>query len=67
MQVRVIRQGKQQIVDSKELVPGDTYIPEQQTEVAADCVVGCGDIYVNEANLTGQSIPIGKFQIHNVD
>lgn len=31
--------------------------------MAADCIVGSGDIYVNEANLTGESIPIGKFRI----
>ena len=47
MMVRVVRDGVEEVIDSKELVPGDTYIPEEQTEVAADCIVGIGDIYVN--------------------
>ena len=29
--VEVIREGKKQMIDSNELVPGDIYIPEQQT------------------------------------
>jgi magnesium-transporting ATPase (P-type) len=34
-------------------VPGDIYIPEEPADVPADCVVAFGDVYVNEANLTG--------------
>lgn len=33
----------------------------------ADCIVGLGDIYVNEANLTGENFPIGKFKIEDVN
>lgn len=44
-------------------MPGDVYIPEEREEITADCIVGMGDIYVNEANLTGESFPIGKFKI----
>jgi magnesium-transporting ATPase (P-type) len=39
------------------------YIPIEREDVPADCIVALGDIYVNEANLTGESFPIGKFKI----
>lgn len=54
------------LIDSKQLVPGDIYVPDEHKEIPADCIVGCGDIYVNEANLTGQSFPIGKFKIEDL-
>jgi magnesium-transporting ATPase (P-type) len=41
------------MIENRQLVPGDVYIPGEREEVPADCLVGMGDIYVNEANLTG--------------
>ena len=63
--MEVIRNGDRQKIDSHDLVPGDIYIPEEQTEICADCIVVIGDIYVNGANLTGESFPIRKFQIRS--
>lgn len=42
-----------------DLVPGDVIDPEG--EIPCDCIVMKGDIYVNEASLTGEDIPIAKF------
>ena len=44
---------------SSELVPGDIYLP--QGEVMCDSLILQGEVFVNEANLTGESIPIAKF------
>ena len=59
--VRVIRDGVEQRIDSKLLVPGDVIILEEGDKIPAD-----GDILeslhleVNEASLTGESMPVEK-------
>lgn len=35
------------IIDHSMLVPGDIYVPEENMQVPADCMVASGDIYVN--------------------
>ena len=42
-------------------MPGDIIEPNE--EMTCDCLLVQGDVFVNEANLTGESIPIGKFPI----
>ena len=61
MNVQVVREGKTMTINSNELVPGDIYIPDK--EIVCDAIVLKGDAFVNEANLTGESYPIGKFAI----
>ena len=63
--VKVIREGTIINIKNIELVPGDIYIPEY--EIPADSLIVKGDLYVNEANLTGESHPIGKFSISQID
>ena len=36
-----------------------------QVEIPADSLIVKGDVYVNEANLTGESHPIGKYRINH--
>lgn len=57
--VNVLRDGTMIKVKNVDLVPGDIIDPEG--EVPCDCIVMKGDIYVNEASLTGEDIPIAKF------
>lgn len=57
--VRVLRDGKKITVNSTELVPGDMFEPDEV--IPCDCILLRGEIYVNEASLTGENIPIGKF------
>ena len=63
--VEVIRGRKIVTINSNELVPGDVYIPDK--EVVCDALVLQGDAFVSEANLTGESDPVGKFAMSSFD
>jgi cation-transporting ATPase 13A3/4/5 len=61
-------------VNSVELVPGDLIEITDQLTMPCDCVVIQGQVIVNEAMLTGESIPVTKLavpnnasQIYNID
>lgn len=59
--VRVVRDGKQQEIDSRLLVPGDVVYIEEGSKVPADgIVVESMHLEVNEASLTGESLPVEK-------
>lgn len=59
--VRVIRDGKEQKVDSKYLVPGDIVMLEEGDKVPADCtLIDSLHLEVNESSLTGESMPVEK-------
>lgn len=64
--VRVIRDGKEQEIDSRYLVPGDIVYLEEGTRIPADGeVLQAMNLEVNEAILTGESMPVAKSQINN--
>ncbi|MDA1316563.1 MAG: cation-translocating P-type ATPase [bacterium] len=59
--VRVIRDGKEQQIENVQLVPGDIVILAEGDKVPADATVT--DVHaleVNEASLTGESVPVSK-------
>lgn len=57
----VIRSGKQQIVPSEELVPGDIVILRSGDRVPADLRIAAGaDLQIDESALTGESLPVTK-------
>lgn len=59
--VRVLRDGKQQEVPSKQLVPGDIVILEAGDRIAADIrLIESHSIRCDEAPLTGESAPVAK-------
>lgn len=59
--VRVKRDGKEQVIESKYLVPGDIVFLEEGDKVPADAeVLECIRLEVNEASLTGESVPVIK-------
>ncbi|KAL4438625.1 hypothetical protein ABPG74_015523 [Tetrahymena malaccensis] len=60
LQIQVQRSNGIQTVSSKELVPGDIIIINQNITLPFDCVLLEGQIQVNEANITGESIPVIK-------
>jgi P-type E1-E2 ATPase len=64
--VHVIREGREVVIQSNELFPGDVVIPHKDDEVSFDGVLMQGEVYVNEASLTGESIPVGKFTALNL-
>lgn len=59
--IRVIRDDQEQEIDSKLLVPGDIIIIEEGVKLPADAeIVENIHLEVNEAALTGESIPVVK-------
>ena len=59
--VRVLRDGMEQKVDSKLLVPGDLLYLEEGDKIPADCeLVESIHLEANEASLTGESLPVEK-------
>jgi Ca2+-transporting ATPase len=58
---KVIRDGKRQLIEASQVVPGDICILEIGERVPADGVVVEGDsLSINEAILTGESAPVKK-------
>jgi Ca2+-transporting ATPase len=58
---RVIREGRQLTVAAAELVPADVIILEAGDVVPADArLLECPNLRVNEAALTGESVPVDK-------
>ena len=59
--IRVFRDGKEQEIDSRYLVPGDVVFLEEGTKIPADGeVIEAYNLEVNEAMLTGESMPVVK-------
>jgi magnesium-transporting ATPase (P-type) len=57
----VIRDGREQSVDSKELVPGDLLLIKEGDSAAADArIIYLSNLEADEALLTGESIPVQK-------
>ena len=60
-EVRVRRDGTEQSVDATALAPGDVVVLQQGDVVPADCrVVEAQSLEVDEAALTGESMPVEK-------
>ncbi len=58
---RVVRGGAPATVPAREIVPGDLTVLAAGDRVAADCrIVEAASLRVNEAPLTGESVPVVK-------
>lgn len=58
---RVVRKGKESIIPSRELVPGDIIILEEGEQIPADArIIESSNLQVSEASLTGESVPESK-------
>ncbi len=58
---RGIREGVEKLIPSKELVPGDIIVLEEGTRVPADArLMESISLNVDEASLTGESVPVTK-------
>ena len=56
-----VRDGVEQIVDAEHVVPGDMLVVREGDVIAADGeLVGGGPIVIDEARLTGESVPVTK-------
>jgi magnesium-transporting ATPase (P-type) len=58
----VKRDGKFTNLDAALVVPGDLVLLASGSAIPADCRVNEGEIEVDEASLTGESLPVAKFQ-----
>ncbi|MCG7844516.1 MAG: HAD-IC family P-type ATPase, partial [Methanomassiliicoccales archaeon] len=57
----VIRDGDEQSVPSKDLVPGDILILATGDKISADArLLETANLKINEASLTGESLPVNK-------
>jgi Ca2+-transporting ATPase len=60
--VRVYRDGQEEEIDSKYLVPGDVIFIEDGTKVPADAkLIEVHNLQLNEAALTGESLAVSKY------
>ena len=58
---KVIRGGNLQIIPSKDIVVGDILVVEAGDHISADArLIECNNLAVDEASLTGESIPVHK-------
>ncbi len=60
-QSKVIRDGRQMLVSSEDLVIGDIVVLEAGDSVPADArIIECASMKIEEAALTGESVPVDK-------
>ena len=58
---RVVRDGRDAEIDSRDLVPGDVVMLESGARIPADLrLVGANALQVDESLLTGESVPVTK-------
>ncbi|HEX5018817.1 MAG TPA: HAD-IC family P-type ATPase [Actinomycetes bacterium] len=61
---QVLRDGRTEVIDSEELVPGDVVTIEAGDKVPADLRLVHGvDVEVDESALTGESAPVAKDEV----
>lgn len=59
--IRVIRDGKEQEIHSKNLAPGDLIMIEEGVKLPADAkIIESHNLEINEASLTGEAFPVVK-------
>ncbi|GAB2175350.1 cation-translocating P-type ATPase [Dongia sp. agr-C8] len=57
----VIRDGAEQRVAGRDVVPGDIIVLAEGDRVPADAVIlACGDLQIDESLLTGEAVPVRK-------
>ncbi len=61
---RVVRGGRQRLVESEQLVPGDLVLVDAGDKVPADLrLVRQSELQVDESALTGESLPVAKDEV----
>lgn len=64
----VIRDGREQMIASADLVPGDLMLICEGVKIPADgAVVKCADLNVDESSLTGEAVGVWKVATENAE
>lgn len=67
-EITVIRDGKEQIIASSELVPGDLMMIYEGVKIPADgVIIKCADLCVDESSLTGEAVGVWKCPAEKVE
>jgi Mg2+-importing ATPase len=62
IKARILRDGQEQDLDTKFIVPGDIVLLSAGDIVPADGkIISADDFFLNESSLTGESLPVEKF------
>lgn len=59
-EARVIRDGKEILVSPDDVIEGDTVIVKPGEKISVDGTIIEGNAYINQAAITGESIPVDK-------
>jgi len=62
IKAKVFREGRWEIRDAKEIVPGDVIVIKLGDIVPADAMIISGEISIDESSITGESLPVEKKQ-----
>jgi calcium-translocating P-type ATPase len=57
-QAKVVRDGQHQMIEARDLVPGDVLIIEEGDRISADARLLSGGVEVDSSTLTGESMPV---------
>ncbi len=57
-QAKVLRDGREQVIDAAELVPGDLLVIDEGDRISADARLLSGAVEVDLSTLTGESMPV---------
>ncbi|PKL29203.1 MAG: copper-translocating P-type ATPase [Spirochaetae bacterium HGW-Spirochaetae-2] len=57
---RIVKNGKEEVVDPKSVVQGDRVIVKPGERIAVDGTVEDGLAYVNQSTVTGESLPVER-------
>src|SRR6185369_7788548 len=65
--VTVIRNRQQEVISDEDLLPGDIMLLEEGMKIPADAVIiQSNDLSINEAIITGESMPVEKKGDQNI-
>lgn len=60
-QAMVLRDGREQVIAARDIVPGDVLVLAPGARVAADAqIIHSADLTIDESILTGESVPVSK-------
>lgn len=66
--ITVIRDGKEQLIASSDLVPGDLMMICEGVKIPADgIIIKCADLCVDESSLTGEAECVWKYSVENAE